>query len=245
MLKKILKSTQALFFGAFVGLLALSAPQIHNYYMHENIGSSVVKVLNPSGRGGGTGFAVKGGSGKDYIVTNSHVCDAQEDGWMLIKSDRGFSAFKEVIYQDENHDICLIEGDNRLDPLDVGSAPEVGDYNWIVGHPGLRSLTVSQGEFVGNSQVKLAFAVSNESQCKGEFIKLDPLTAFFYRTPAICIITYKSYATTAVAYGGNSGSPVVDIWGNVIGILFAGNTEQERDNHMVPVTELKRVLRIF
>ena len=60
-----------------------------------------------------------------------------------------------------------------------------------------------------------------------------------------CIRKYRSYSTTAVAYPGNSGSPVVNRYGNVIGVLFAGSSQQERDNYVVPLAELKRVLNKF
>lgn len=226
--------------------IALSAPQIHNSYLRSEVGDSVVQVLKVNSRGGGTGFAIQSTSGKDYIATNAHVCAlATPAGWMRIKSDRGFESFKKVVYVDKKHDICLIEGDRRLDALDLGSAPKKGEQHWIIGHPGLRQLTLSQGEFVGMDSVQLAKKVNSQAECSGEFIELEGLQAYFFGSRYACIVTFSSYGTTAVAYGGNSGSPVVNKYGNVIGILFAGSTEQERDNHVVPLSELQRVLRLF
>jgi V8-like Glu-specific endopeptidase len=60
-----------------------------------------------------------------------------------------------------------------------------------------------------------------------------------------CFRSYQSYATTATTYPGNSGSPVVNKYGNIIGVLFAGSSKEEKDNYLVPVSEVKRVLSKF
>lgn len=223
---------------------AVSAPQLHNSYLRYEVGTSTVQVLSPTG-GGGTGFAVKAASGKNYIATNRHVCEAAVNGWMIIKQDEGIRAFKRVVYKDNRHDICLIEGDDRLDSLELASNPQKGDIHYIVGHPGLRQLTVSAGEYIGFYNVKIAQKVDTRAQCIGEVIELDPVQQFMYGVEFICLRNLKSYSTTAVAYPGNSGSPVVNKYGNIIGILFAGSNQQERDNFLVPVYELERVLSKF
>ncbi len=41
----------------------------------------------------------------------------------------------------------------------------------------------------------------------------------------VCMEEVLAYRTTAVSLPGNSGSPVVDYKGNVIGVLFAGDSE--------------------
>lgn len=226
-------------------LLAINAPQIHNSYLRYEVGNSVVQVLRPDGQGGGTGFAVKAASGKEYIATNKHVCEAAINGWMKISQQGGISGFKKVVYKDNIHDLCLIEGDKRLSPLDIGSNPSKGDFIHIVGHPGLRQLTVSSGEYIGPDFVTLLDNVKTRAQCKGTVEEAPPIMQILLGIEFLCIRKYSSFATTAVAYPGNSGSPVVNKYGNVIGVLFAGSTQQERDNHIVPLRELVRVLNKF
>lgn len=226
-------------FGSFI------QPQLHNQYLRYEVGESTVQVLVGEGSGG-TGFAVTAASGNEYIATNKHVCKgAQTPGWVKIKSDRGLVSWKRIIYIDDKHDVCLVEGDKRLSPLELASSPDKGDFHYIVGHPGLRQLTVSQGEYIGFDTVKLVEEVKEKNQCKGEVYELNTMEQFFYGVEWVCLRSYLSYASTAVAYGGNSGSPVVNKYGNVIGILFAGSTEQERSTFIVPVYELKRVLNKF
>lgn len=244
MIKSILKTISVLLISGICIMSAIVAPGLHNKYLRYEVGESVVKVLRPNGKGGGSGFAIQGSSGKNYIATNAHVCKVSNTGWVKVKSDKGLDVFKRIIYQDLKHDICLVEGDVRLDPLELGSAPKKGELHWIVGHPGLRQLTVSQGEYIGYDSVELMVKVANRESCNGEVVELNPFEQMFSGMEFACIVSFKSYASSAVAYGGNSGSPVVNSLGNVIGILFAGG-QQERDSYLVPLPELERVLKLF
>lgn len=221
------------------------APQAQIDFLRWKVGDSVVRVLRPDGMGGGTGFAMQGKSGENFIVTNRHVCEAAENGWMLIKSAKD-SMLKRVIYRDNKHDICLLSGDKRFSPLKLVESPRVGQINFIVGHPGLRDLTVSQGEYIGRSSVRLLdeSALTRED-CKGEIYELSIFEQIAYGREFVCIKSFKSLSLTTPSYPGNSGSPVVNRFGQVMGILFAGNPEQERDRHAVPAEELKRVLEKF
>lgn len=227
-------------FGAFI------QPQLHNSYLRYEVGESTVKVM-VSEQGGGSGFAVTAASGKEFIATNKHVCDAAEKGWVRIVSDSGIEAWKKVVYIDTKHDICLVEGDARLTPLELANGTRsTGEYHYIVGHPGLRPLTISVGEFIGFHIVRVADeSAKTKKQCLGEVQVLSPMEQFMYGQEWVCVRSYKSFSSSAVAYGGNSGSPVVNKYGNVIGILFAGPSDQEHVSYIVPGYELKRVLNKF
>lgn len=244
MLNKFKSLAKAITLVGSILFLSFITPQLHNQYLRYEVGSSVVQVLSPAG-GGGTGFAVEAESGNRYIMTNKHVCDAAQNGWLIIKKDNE-SIFKRVIYKDNKHDLCLVEGDKRFDALDIGKSLYKGESMFIVGHPGLRQLTVASGEYIGFDTVELVDEnILNKNQCKGEIYELSPFQALMFGREWVCIRKYLSYATTAVAYGGNSGSPVVNKWGNVIGVLFAGNPRQNTDNFVVPVYEINRVLKKF
>lgn len=242
MFKKVLASlilTATLCYGV------ISVPEAHNKYLRYEVGESVVQVLAITHNGGGTGFAIKGDSGKDYIMTNRHVCEAQSNGVIRVKVGDKQPIYRKVIYSDTVHDLCLIEGVKGLAPISIGSVQERGDFHYVVGHPGLRQLTSSQGEYIGRSVVKLLFEVAKREQCPGEVIELPPLYQMIMGREFICVRSYDAMATTAVIYPGNSGSPVVNKYGNLIGVAFAGSTEQERDNYLVPLRYVKALLSKF
>jgi len=250
MLKRFKKISKSIAISVFsvstVLFLAISAPQIHNSYLRYEVGQSVVEVLVPGQFGGGTGFAVRSASGKDFIATNRHVCESAINGWMEIKSDSNDEKIlKRVVYKDNKADLCLLEGDSRFSPLKLAFTPEKGDIHYIVGHPGLRQLTISSGEYIGNAEVQLQQEVEKREQCTGKVYELDILQQLLTGQAFVCVRTFKAYGTTAVAYPGNSGSPVVNKYGNVIGVLFAGSNSEERDNFLVPGYELERVLNKF
>lgn len=221
-------------------------PQLHNSYLRYEVGESTVKVM-VSEQGGGSGFAVTAASGQEFIATNKHVCDAAEKGWVKIVSDSGLEAWKRVVYIDKKHDICLVEGDKRLSPLELAYGDRSpGEIHYIVGHPGLRPLTIQAGEFVGFYTVQvLDESPKTKDQCHGKVQVLSPMEQFMYGQEWVCVRSYRSYSSSAVAYGGNSGSPVVNKYGNVIGILFAGPRDQEHVSFIVPSYELRRVLNKF
>jgi S1-C subfamily serine protease len=245
-MKKSLKKLGAVItLSAAVLFSSINAPHLHNSYLRYEVGQSSVKVMVAE-TGGGSGFAITAASGKAYIATNKHVCDAAPKGWVKIVTNDGMEAWKKIIYIDRKHDICLVEGDARLAPLEMASSPAQGDIHYIVGYPGLRPLTVSSGEFVGFASVQVIDdSPKTKDQCYGEIFDLSPVEQFFFGREWVCIRTYKSYSSSAVAYGGNSGSPVVNKYGNVIGILFAGPRDQEHVSMLVPGYELQRVLNKF
>ena len=245
MLKKIKNLAKSLGLLGSILFLSFITPQLHNQYLRHEVGSSVVQVLSPNG-GGGTGFAVKADSGNEYIMTNKHVCEVAVNGWLVIKQDGKPGVFKRVIYKDNKHDLCLVEGDKRFSPLDIGSDLYKGESMHVVGHPGLRQLTVASGEYIGYYIVELLdTSITDRNKCHGEIYNLNALEKYIYGFEWVCIRKYKSYATTAVVYGGNSGSPVVNKWGNIVGVVFAGNPKQNTDNFVVPVSDVKRVLSKF
>jgi S1-C subfamily serine protease len=245
MLKKIRNLSIGVACAALIFLSTAIQPQLHNSYLRWEVGESVVQVLSPRG-GGGTGFAIKAASGEDFIVTNKHVCESGINGWVIIKSQKSNeSTYRRILYKDRKHDLCLIQGDKRLSPLELGSEPDRGDFTYIVGHPGLRQLTVSQGEYIGYSTVQLIEPVEQRNQCNGKIYELTEFQQIMYGLEFICVKTYNAFATTAVVYPGNSGSPAVDKFGNVIGVLFAGSNKEERDNYIVPLSYLKNMLNKF
>lgn len=245
MFKTIKSALSAIILAGSIIYGAILAPEVHNHYLRWEVGESVVQVLSMSSNGGGTGFAVKGASGRDYIMTNRHVCEVQANGVIRVKVGNKNPIFRKVIHMDKIHDLCLIEGVPGLAPISIGSDQYKGDFLYVVGHPGLRQLTIAKGEYIGRTNIELLFDVVNRSQCPGRIIELPPLYQILTGREYFCVRSYEALQTNAVIYGGNSGSPVVNRWGNLIGVAFAGSTQEEHDNFIVPLTFVKILLNKF
>jgi len=204
--------------------------------------------------GGGTGFQVRAPSGADYVVTNSHVCDhllakasPENAGTVILVDDDGNCIRRRVIAVSDQSDLCLIEGAPGVSGLSLGSTPHIGDTATVVGHPLLRPTTLSSGEVIGQEDVKIVdFVMSTDNpmlqlvlamsgqmhpddKCdmpKQEINEIKLPDEVGGGTITVCLdVTSGAYMTSITIYPGNSGSPMVDYRGRVIGVAFASDSE--------------------
>jgi S1-C subfamily serine protease len=228
-------------------LLAVKAPELHGRWIRESVGSKVYLMTNDAKRGSGTGFAVKGKSGVSYIVTNDHVCAMATDGTMLV-IDRDGNEFKRRIIERSNFtDLCLVEGLPGVEGMTIGSEPEIGQIIAAVGHPSGYDITLTRGEIIQREDVLILegpisffdpstnkeFLISEEEggilaeNCnKPKNVILTQMQdfGFFQLRVKWCINkTNKAYYTNMAIQPGSSGSPIVNFWGNVVGVVFAGD----------------------
>lgn len=161
----------------------------------------------------GSGFVV---SGDGYVVTNHHViADASE--LTVVLNDREYKA--EVKGDDPATDIALlkIEPEKELTYLELADsdAVRVGDWLMVIGSPLQLQNSVSVG------------VVS----AKGRSINITPDNSL------------ENFIQTDAAINfGNSGGPLVNLQGQVIGIATAINFGAENIGFAVPVNTLKTIL---
>lgn len=219
--KKIIKSEIVKFTGMLLLLLftSIKAPKLHLDYLRSTVAPKVVKLVNGYGAGG-TGFYVNTPSGETYILTNKHVCAVTGDKIAIVKEDKSY-IMRNIIDRSNDHDLCLVEAPEDIDGLDISSENvEIGDTIAIIGHPHLTPLAVARGTYNGETTELLQFMAM-----------LD--------LPTIATVGW----TDAAAYPGNSGSPVVDFYGNVVGVLFAGQAAHV--NMIVPLSAINSFLKDF
>jgi hypothetical protein len=185
-------------------------------------------------------------------MTNVHICEMAKEGKPLLVTQEGLDEYvpRNVIFMSKKHDICLMEPLPGHKGINLASSVDVGEEVTIVGHPHLRPLTLSKGEIINNdATVKIPkFAIISEEdlqECKNMKNSEIVNIASFFGEISICISVDKALELAAIAYPGNSGSPVVNKFGNVIGLLFAGNSEAVNDAYLVKLENLKEVLDIY
>ena len=251
---------------AIVGLAVLKAPEIQNAWYHVSVGSKVYMIRDSVRTGGGTGFAVKAPSGESYILTNDHVCEVSRDGrTVLVTGPDGQSMRRNIIAHDENSDLCLIEAMPGVEGLDIAwNTPTPGDIIRVVGHPRLMPTHVSTGEMTGQQTIKVDLGpISVVNPKTGAIEQIDPEEGgvlpeqcmlpkhsqedveldymFFKLKVKFCVLTVENaYTTSVVIHPGNSGSPVINFWGNVVGVVFAADGTNW--GRMVPLHDVKRFL---
>ena len=165
----------------------------------------------------GTGFAIADG----YVITNYHVTEGAKS--ILIRGVNGdmnkpYKGY--VVALDKEHDISVIKIiDAEFDsfgkiPYDIGRTNvEVGDEIFVLGYP----MTSSMGE-----EIKLTNGiVSSKSGYKGD---------------------ESLYQISAAVQPGNSGGPLFNSDGTVVGIVCGKHSEAENANYAIKISHLYRLI---
>jgi serine protease Do len=161
---------------------------------------------------GGSGFVI---SRDGLIVTNNHVIDGASEVKVRL-GDRDYPA--KVKGADAATDLALlkIEAGDRLKYLELGDSDRarVGDWVMVVGNPLNLNKTVTTGVI----------------SAKGRSLGIND-------------ISFENFLQTDAAINfGNSGGPLVNLQGQVVGIASAINYGAENIGFAVPVNTLKEIL---
>lgn len=197
-------------------------------------------------RGGGTGVHVKGPNGDTFILTNSHVCGiGKEQGYLEVDFGDGTKLARAIIKDSIYTDLCLVEPVPGIEGLSFGGTEGLGSTVFAIGHPLLEPLTLTKGELTGSSFVDVLdhFINSNDPKdiCSLPKNRKMMVNMFFFMQEA-CLIHVEAYLSNVTILPGNSGSPLVNWRGQVIGLAFAGNSESHW-GLFIPLKEIQIFLQ--
>lgn len=161
---------------------------------------------------GGSGFVI---SSDGLIVTNNHVIEGASEVKVHL-GDRDYTA--QVKGADAATDLALlkINAGSGLKYLELGDSDRarVGDWVMVVGNPLNLNKTVTTGVI----------------SAKGRALGIND-------------ISFENFLQTDAAINfGNSGGPLVNLQGRVVGIASAINYGAENIGFAVPVNTLKEIL---
>jgi S1-C subfamily serine protease len=178
-------------------------------------GSSVVRVLSTACGLGieGSGWAVR----PDLIVTNAHVIAGADD--TTVTTQGGVELDATTVYYEPEDDLALLRVEAELPTLPVASGDHDGGPAAVLGYPENGPYTVTPAR-IGETRETL----SEDSYGRG---------------PINRTIT----ALGGDVRSGNSGGPLLDKDGKVVGIVFAATTSGPRGGFAVPVGEVRGALR--
>jgi serine protease Do len=163
---------------------------------------------------GGSGFVV---TADGFVVTNNHVIRGAEQLKVRI-ADREYTA--EVRGSDPATDLALlkVEGNGAFPFLALGDSETLRPGDWVmaIGSPAGLDNTVTVG-VVSAKQRRIG--ISSETSSFENFIQTDAAINF-----------------------GNSGGPLINLSGEVVGINTAINWGSENIGFAVPVNTLKSIL---
>lgn len=171
------------------------------------------QILSMENKRFATGFHVQF-LNKVYLLTNRHVCDANIERVNPNYAQFGLKLHK-ILFIDKVHDLCLLDSDRSSGlVLAAEDVPNLAPV-FLVGHPRGEPLTIREGRKM------------DEGSFPAEW--LDGRT-----------VTFGQIST--ITYGGNSGSPVTNHKGEVIGVLFAGDRRFITEGYYVPLRYVRSFL---
>ena len=160
----------------------------------------------------GSGFII---SADGYVMTNNHVIANAERITVILPDGRDFGA--RVVGTDPTTDIAVIriEGDD-FPAIALGSSADVKVGEWVlaIGNPGFSRTVPDRLDYTVTAGI--VSAVGRSLNLINESLYLDP---DFEGNPNFAIEDFIQ--TDAVINSGNSGGPMVNLRGQVIGINSA------------------------
>lgn len=198
--------------------------------------TQTLMMLNPDKlTSGGTGFEVKALSGRVYTLTNSHVCNLARGSYLVArKGERDRRV--QIIASAPEVDLCVLEGIPGYEGLTLATHLDMYAPTHIVGHPLLQPVTIASGYFNGHGEVPVSYCF-NGTGAKYKAYDVPELDL------TNCLKIMSANFSSANSLPGNSGSPVTDEYGNVVGVLFAGNGMGL--SLIVPLEKIREFLSFF
>ena len=191
--------------------------------IYEDNALGVILLMGDKGYGSGVIISTKG-----YVLTNNHVVEDNENLEAILSYQYNLDGYEEyvhsieIIKQDKVKDLALIKINKprtALKPIKISrKVPTIGSQVHAIGHPDLEVWTYTTGYI---SQIRDEY----EWSYKDEFEHMANV-----------------YQTQTPIAEGNSGGPLLNNHGNLVGINTFGDSENDFQNFSVTVGEIVKFL---
>ena len=169
--------------------------------------------------GAGTGFLVRSDG---YIVTNRHVVDDEQAGYTALLST-GEKKTAQVVYQDSESDIAILKitgSGYPTIPLGNSANVKLGQTVAAIGN--------ALGEYNNSVSVGIVSGLDRTIQAEDRDGRVDTLSGVIQ--------------TDAAINRGNSGGPLLDLSGNVIGVNVATQSRANSISFAIPINVVKGII---
>ncbi|MDP2720854.1 MAG: trypsin-like peptidase domain-containing protein [bacterium] len=189
----------------------------------QTVSLDPIQGVRQNQQGIGTGFIVKSDG---VILTNSHVVANESISYKVVAKDKKAYVVKKID-RDPTIDFAILKIDAKQLPI-----VSLGDSNSIRVGQKVVAIGNALGQFDNTVTVGVISGI-------GRGVTASDTLGVFQETLENII------QTDAALNPGNSGGPLLDLSGNVIGINFATTVGAENLGFVIPINEVKGVLNQY
>lgn len=186
----------------------------------------------------GSGFIFKGPSGKQYLVTNYHVCLG--GSWHNVATgslESGEVVRGGIVKRDIKPDLCAALIERRKAPLELAKELKPDTRVYTRGYP-YGVLSQSKGKYIGITKWSYMFPIEQIGECPSEAQKDFSGDGIL----AGCETEYTDNVTDLYARPGSSGSPVVNFDGDLVGVMSSWDSGKDAGG-MVRLEDIKEFFK--
>lgn len=158
--------------------------------------------------------------GKRFTLTNKHCCKALESYDIKGNLESAIGKVvnigndpKEILHISKKHDMCLLEPLKNSPAFSLADGYNIMERIIVIGHPRGTQQTLREGRVIAHGRLIFDW-ISPEFE-----------------------VPYS--AISALGYPGNSGSPVVNLSGELAGLVFGGYSGIHTELFMLPARSIK------
>lgn len=213
-----------------IGFLVLSSllfgPGAYKQAIRDyRIPQSVVRLVGPQGKGSCSGVHVNINN-KVYILSAAHCLVLASDGSILVEDDYSKERIaRKVLLEDDMADLIVLEALPGRRGINIANSVYRTDILYTYTHGFGYKTYKTTGSYVDSEVIEVPlFEVSEENKCDTTKPKyVEKQLDFFFSSSYVCFLKENTLVTDAFIVPGSSGGAVTDKYGNLIGIVSAGN----------------------
>jgi S1-C subfamily serine protease len=211
--------------------------------LYRYVRGQTTMLLNPDNTdSGGTGFVVITPNGNRFTLTNAHVCRGTERSWMVARPSDGSEPMNlSIIMVASDIDLCLLDPLPDHEGLPLAAESNILDFIYVVGHPRLLPAILTKGYYISRSVEQISDPDTAERDCIGPNRSWE-IHMTLFGPVGVCAIAEDSGLTDASIRPGNSGSPVTNVYGELVGVAFAAD---ETIGLFLPLDRVRAFLSSF
>lgn len=220
-----------------IGALSISAG--YKFKDDDYIRDRVVKIHTKNGSCSGVIIEVP--SKKEYILTAAHCIAVLESGSALVTNEAGETKASSMIIEDPKSDLMIMSN-----PFDITDGIELAES--VIVHQKVKTLTHgagkptyrTNGEALVEELVTIPIGYAYTPQQKKDCIRMPKNKVFELIFMKMCAMSTMNLATTASIVPGSSGGPMLNMSGELIGIVSASDGYF---SYMVRLSDIKEFIK--